>query len=221
MILSAESWDIEVKSMKTFRKIASFIIILAMLATTVSCSSGLVFDKGKILDSKTGIYYGYAPNTYEAIAVSNNIYSVWEQNNVEVAYHAIEGLPTDEYLVDEYGYIICAVDKVLPDLDGFAPTSALICTNTEVAVSIGEINEKAKVFALVELYMNGESVNFENTAIDTLEVKFISEKYPNLYFNLSVMIEEDNSVYLWNRDNGKYINVGNMLDQYVESYFGN
>lgn len=207
--------------MKTFQKIASFLLILVMLATTVSCSSGLVFDKGKILDSKTGIYYDYAPNTYEAIAISNAIYSVWEQNDVEVAYHAIEGLSTEEYLVDEYGYIICAEDKALPDLDGFAPTSALICTNTEVAVSIGEINEKAKVSALVELYMNGESVNFENTAIDTLEVKFISEKYPNLYFNLSVMIEEDNSVYLWNRDNGKYINVGDMLDEYIESYLSN
>lgn len=188
------------------------------MLTAISCGPKLVFEDGKILDTKTDVYYNFAPNTYEAIAIANAIYAVWEQNDVEVAYHAIEGLPTEEYLVDEYGYVICADGKELPELDGFEPAGALVCTNTDVAVSIGEIKEKATLKALVDLYMNGDSETFKNTAVDTLSIKFTSEKYPHLYFNLSVMIEEDRSVYLWNRDSGRYVNVGNLLDQYVEGY---
>ena len=66
--------------------------------------------------------------------------------------------------------------------------------------------------------MNGDGEAFKNTAVDTLSIKFTSEKYPHLYFSLSVMIEEDRSVYLWNRDSGRYENVDSLLDQYVEGY---
>ena len=205
--------------MKFFRKISALLLLVFVALSAVSCGAPkLVLEDGKIFDTKTDIYYTFAPNTYEAMAIANAIYAVWEQNGVEVAYHAIEGLSTNEYLVDEYGYVICAEDKELPDLDGFEPTGALVCTNTEVAVSIGEIKEKSKLRALADLYMNGENVTFENTAVDTLSIKFTSEKYPHLYFNLSVMIEEDDSVYLWNRDSGRYVNVGDLLDQYIEGY---
>lgn len=205
--------------MRSLRKISALVLLVFIMLAAVSCGAPkLVLEDGKIFDTKTDIYYSFAPNTYEAMAIANAIYAVWEQNGVEVAYHAIEGLPTEEYLVDEYGYVICADGKELPDLGGFEPTGALVCTNTEVAVSIGEIKEKAKLNALADLYINGENVTFENTAVDTLSIKFTSDKYPNLYFNLSVMVEEDNSVYLWNRDNGRYVNVGDLLNQYIEGY---
>ncbi|MBR3963971.1 MAG: hypothetical protein IKJ80_01010 [Clostridia bacterium] len=204
--------------MKFLRKISALLLLICIMLTAISCGPKLVFEDGKILDTKTDVYYNFAPNTYEAIAIANAIYAVWEQNDVEVAYHAIEGLPTEEYLVDEYGYVICADGKELPELDGFEPAGALVCTNTDVAVSIGEIKEKATLNALVDLYMNGDSQTFKNTAVDTLSIKFTSEKYPHLYFSLSVMIEEDRSVYLWNRDSGRYVNVGSLLDQYVEGY---
>ena len=204
--------------MKFLRKISALVLLLFVMLAAISCGPKLVFEDGKILDTKTDVYYNFAPNTYEAIAIANAIYAVWEQNDVEVAYHAIEGLPTEEYLVDEYGYVICAEGKELPDLDGFEPTGALVCTNAEAAVSIGDIKEKSTLNALVDLYINGKSVTFENTAVDTLSIKFTSEKYPHLYFSLSVMIEEDESVYLWNRDSGRYVNVGGLLDQYIEGY---
>lgn len=204
--------------MKFLRKISALLLLICIMLAAVACGPKLVLENGKILDSKTDVYYSFAPNTYEAMAIANAIYAVWEQNDVEVAYHAIEGLPTEEYLVDEYGYVICAEGKELPDLDGFEPTGALVCTNTKVAVSIGEIKEKAKLRALADLYMNGENVTFENTAVETLAIKFTSDKYPHLYFNLSIMIEEDDSVYLWNRDSGRYVNVGDLLDQYIEGY---
>ncbi len=204
--------------MKFLRKISALLLLICIMLAAVACGPKLVFEGGRILDTKTDVYYGFAPNTYEAVAIANAIYAVWEQNDVEVAYHAIEGLPTEEYLVDEYGYVICAEGKELPDLDGFEPTGALVCTNAEVAVSIGDIKDGATLSALVDLYINGKSVTFENTAVDTLSIKFTSEKYPHLYFSLSVMIEEDESVYLWNRDNGRYVNVGGLLDQYIEGY---
>jgi hypothetical protein len=130
----------------------------------------------------------------------------------------LETIGLKEVTMDEYGYVICAEDKELPDLDGFAPTGALVCTNTEAAVSIGDIKDGATLSSLVDLYINGKGVTFENTAVETLAIKFTSEKYPHLYFNLSVMIEEDESVYLWNRDSGRYVNVGDLLDQYIEGY---
>ena len=204
------------KKIQKFITLALSIILVAV--SLVSCSPKLVFANGKILDKSTDIYYNYAPNTYEAVAVAKAVYTYWEQNDVEVAYHAIEGLPTSEYLVDEFGYVICAEGKDLPDLSGFGARSALLCTNTEVAMSIAEITNQATISALVDIYMNAQGETFSNTAIDTLSIKFISNDYPHLYFSLSVLIEEDSSVYLWNRDNGRYVSVGTLLDEYLASY---
>lgn len=204
--------------MKLIRKISiSALLILSLLALS-ACAPKLVLDNGKILDTKTDVYYVFAPDAYEAVAISTEIYAIWEQNGVEIAYHAIAELPTEEYLVDEYGSVICAEGIELPELEGFKPVGALVCTNSEIASSIADIKDRSKINAIVNAYVNGESESFENTAVDTLTIKFTSDEFPHFYFNLSIMIEEDGRVYLYDRNIGRYVNVADLLDPYLEGY---
>jgi hypothetical protein len=204
--------------MRSLKKLIAFCLIAASLAMLTSCQPKIVVDDGRYLDKKTGIYYTYASSVYEVVGMTTDIYAILKENGVEKAYHAIEGASTEDYLVDEYGDILCAEGKDLPDLGGFKPSEAFVCTNTDRASSIAVIDNTALINKLVDIYTNGENVPFNNTAEHSFTVKFISEKYPFLYFNLTLMVEEDGSVYLWEREFSRYVNVGTLLDKYIEGH---
>ncbi len=202
--------------MNTIKRIACFALALMLaLPMFTSCANTFVNNAGNMTDKKTGITYTYVyTSVYQPIAVSTESYIIWKHNNVKINYYPIEGLEPTEWLYSDYGELLCSTGEELPSLEGFGAKGAFICLEGTSAVSLFEIKDKTTVDKIVEAYTTGEREKYpSDPSGSTFSLKFISDEYPEFYYNL-ILIAYADSTYLYDRLNGIYVNMGDLFDEY-------
>lgn len=203
--------------MKNIKKIISFALAAMLLTISLTgCSNKLEFTPDGLTHKKTGISYTYVLNTcYQPIEYEQDAYTKWKYNDVTVEYHAIKGLAPEEWLYCPVtGDILNATDTELPDILGFEATSAFICVEAHTAYSIHEIEDAELIGKIVEAYADPNAVTYSAVGqSNNYSLKFVSKKYPAFYYSVVLVADED-GVYIHDRMNGKYIDMGRLFDEY-------
>ncbi|MCQ2353736.1 MAG: hypothetical protein MJ102_01380 [Clostridia bacterium] len=209
------------KSNKIYRLLCVVLTIVMLLTALTSCGKRLTIKGGKLTDRKLGITYTIVPNC-EPKSISNEVYATHKLNGVTTDYYTIEGFDPAEWICDEYGQVYYSGEWTCTDLRDFAPTSVLLCTNSDVSMSFAEITEAASVETIVKLVTEGKMEQYPNVPTKFYVLRFTSEKYPALYFCMKLICTED-TVYINYRDEMNGINVcvdaGNMFDQYISENY--
>ena len=163
--------------------------LLAMLMLT-GCSASLVnlkYEDGQLINKRLGLAYNAAPTNYEPVAVGE-AYGYY--GDIDMTLYEIAGLNPKQWLTQAYAgsatTIFYSEDLTLPTLADMAPNKIHVCTGEEITYGLVTVDNADAVAKVVDLFMNGEEAEWPMLdSLDTYELKFASETWPNLYYNLT------------------------------------
>lgn len=194
--------------------------VLAMLMLT-GCSASLVnlkYENGQLINKRLGLAYNAAPTNYEPVAVGE-AYGYY--GDIDMTLYEIAGLDPKQWLTQAYAgsatTIFYSEDLTLPTLAEMAPTKIHVCTGEEITYGLVTIDDAEAVAKVVDLFMNGEDAEWPMLdSLDTYELKFASETWPNLYFNLTYYEYED-GIYLYDRNSKRCVVIGELLETWIDN----
>ena len=133
-----------------------------------------------------------------------NDYDVLEAENGFEAVNAVKNNDVD----------IIIMDVMMPGLDGFEATGALLCIEAAIPYSIYEITEQEFIDKIVARYLDPATPSY-STVMETsnYSIKFTSEKHPEFYYSLVLVCDVDGT-YIHDRMTGRYIDMGDLFDEY-------
>lgn len=202
------------KRMKRIICLALAAICLTMSLT--GCSNRMTMTGNGLTHKKTGVSYTYVLDPcYQPKEYDQEPYTKWKYNDVTVEYFAIAELDPAEWLYcPMMGEILCSTGEELPDITGFEATNAYICIEAATAYTIYEISEQDMIDKIIERYLSEDAPSY-STIMETSNytLKFESKKYPNFYYSMVLVADED-GVYIHDRMNGRYIDMGLLFDEY-------
>lgn len=208
--------------MKTNVKIAGISALLTV--TMLACSSCNLFlhtvkydkENNLYIDKSTGISYTDAPLCYEAGKIGDE-YARWHSaKDADIIISEIEGVDPRNYLTADDGIVLYAEGQKMPTLDEMNVTEVLICAEDVYSVSLASMSDKADIAALIKSWENGEEVEYQAlTPSKKYTVKFLSEDYPWLYYNLIFFQYSDGSSYLYCRDDGRCVKASAELVEFI------
>lgn len=207
------------KNNRNIRLASVLLALLMLMAVFTSCGKRLTIKGAKLTDRKLGVTYTIVPNC-EPKSVSKEVYATMKVNGVTTDYYTIEGLDPAKWICDEYGQVYYSGEWTCTDIRDFKPKSVLICTNSDISMSIAEISSAAEIDRIVKLVTEGENVSYPNTTTNFYALRFESSEFPELYFCMKLVCNGD-EVYINYRDLNNGINVcvdaGHIFDVYISS----
>lgn len=203
--------------MKTVKRIICFVLAaICLMLSLTGCSNSMTMTGGGLTHKKTGISYSYVLDPcYQPKEYSDEAYTKWKYNDVTVEYFAIAGLePTEWLYCPMMGEILCSTGEELPDITGFEPTGAYICIEAATPYTIYEIKDQSEIDKIVERFLSEDAPSYSTImASSNYTLKFESEKYPDFYYSVVLVADED-GVYIHDRMNGRYIDMGLLFSEY-------
>lgn len=193
-------------------------IVIALMCVCValftSCSSyhKFSYENGLYVDEKTGCEYYCAPIYYEPVNIGDR-YGNYKSAKDGVVYE-IDGLEPSVWLCDDVDGIksvFYSTDVELPTFKDFSPDSFSIFIS-DADRKFSSCSESDVVDSIAELLECGENVEipFDNTAIYYL--KFESQKFPGLYYNIMAIHERDlGKIFIYDRGSRKTVDSGSIL----------
>ncbi len=194
--------------------------VLAALVLT-GCSANLVnleYKEGQLINKRLKLAYNAAPTNYEPVSVGNP-YGYYK--DMDMTLYEIAGLDPKEWLTQEYAgsatTIFYSDDQTLPTLTEMSPNKIHICTGETITYGVASVEDSAVVGQLVDLYMNGEAVEWPMLdSLDTYDLKFVSVTHPHLYYNLTYY-EYEEGVYIYDRNSKRCVEIGDLLENWIEN----
>ena len=194
--------------------------VLAALVLT-GCSANLVnleYKEGQLINKRLKLAYNAAPTNYEPASVGNP-YGYYK--DMDMTLYEIAGLDPKEWLTQEYAgsatTIFYSDDQTLPTLTEMSPNKIHICTGETITYGVASVEDSAVVGQLVDLYMNGEAVEWPMLdSLDTYELKFVSVTHPHLYYNLTYY-EYEEGIYIYDRNSKRCVEIGDLLENWIEN----
>ena len=202
--------------MKLTRLIAA-VSAAALLSVMASCDDlvKLKYENGRYIDSKNGVAYISAPVCFEPEATGEE-YAIYDKT----VLYEISGLNPKEWLTEAYegiGSIYCSDRITLPDLEGFGADFAYICVSDAITIQIGEISEKVDIDELLSVYFGGEEVSLPTDGTAAYHIKFMSEIYPSVFYDVLYIEHDSQHNYLYDRSTKRCVDVGRILKKYLPS----
>ena len=200
------------------RKIALLLALLLCVGILVSCGESLPSFK-----SKNGKYsvgknvYVASPLMYEPTSVGE-AYAYYKRSDLTL-YQIGEFDPalwlTEEY-VSGLTTVFHAESITLPSLGELDAEKIIVCRSEAITVGLFEIQDRALIHTLTDLYETGEQIPLPVTYPDTeYELKFYSESWPQIYMNITCQ-KYGKDLYLYDADTRRGIAVGDLLDGYFD-----
>lgn len=198
----------------------NFSFILFIIAATLSACSPLVkitYKDGKYIDKYNGVTYYAAGASYEPISVGAE-YAQYKS----AVLHTIGSLDPKQWLAEAFdgiGSVFYSSDISLPDLTEFEPVGILICIADNLIMNTGTVSDINDVKAVVSAMADETTENAVLPADGkrAYHLKFISEKYPDIYYNLIYAEGKDGTDYIYDRDTKRCITAGDLLKEYFIS----
>ncbi|MBQ4350723.1 MAG: hypothetical protein II768_05650 [Clostridia bacterium] len=192
--------------------------LLAAL-TLASCSARLVnltYENGQMINKFKHLAYNAAPLNYEPAAVGEEFAYY---GKADLVLYEIVGLDPKEWLTEAYAGTATTVfydaDLALPTLAEMEPSKVFVCINEEITYGVSTVEDAEIIAKLLDLYENGEYAEWPLVGSTlTRELKFWSDKYPHIYFNLTYG-EFPEGKFLYDRTTKRSVMIGDLLDGYV------
>jgi hypothetical protein len=166
-------------------------------------------------DKKTGIKYTDAPSCYEPVQLGDE-YAKWKISGENVIFYEVKGMDPRQWLAEEGKTIFYAEDITLPGLRELAPVGIYICVEEDYSIALVEITDADDIQGIINLWENGEALSYPGiTPEATYRLKFLSEKYPGIYYNLIYVKYSDGTAYLYSRDSGRCVVAGDIVESYI------
>lgn len=204
--------------MRNMKRIKLLFGLLACLLALASCANSIEYDKSTNVyaDKKTGVSYTDAPSCYEPREIGKK-YAAWRNEYATVDFYTVEGADPLLWLTEEGGTVFYDRDHVtLPELDEMECSEVLVCVEGTVLYAVADITAAEHISSLVALWETGESIDYPATEpTRNYKLKFVSEKYPFLYYNL-VYVEYSDGAYLYCRDTGRCVPAGEIIADYLD-----
>ncbi len=200
--------------------IALVLLLCFVSAFLTSCGVKLEARNSKIYNTKTHKSYVLTPTYYEPKTISKEAYATLKYNDTETDFFEIGGYSPEEWLANEFGDVYCATGETLPGLDGFGATGALVCENNDASVMIAEITDTEALNKAIDIFTEEYDRDTDGIKPDltdgytVLEIKFTSEKYPNLYFALKLAVSSEGA-YLYSSSDRVYAYIGDIFASYI------
>lgn len=209
------------------RAIAFFLAILLLCLS--SCQSGTVkleFNEEGLLEGPDGAVYDFVSIGYEPTSQGEK-YGVCEYKLTEELYRIGE-LDPEEWLTTEYAgaatTIYYSADITLPTLSELSPDLCHICETGDEVASIYTLGgghqpeaEREAMEKIIEM-LSDESVEASlwprMNATGYLDLKFYSEDWPAIYYNLDYAREGDQN-FVYDRVSRKCVEVGDLIERFL------
>lgn len=221
--------------MKNIRWIA-LALASALLLCLCSCSAKITYDKESgIYEDKRGNEYLRAPSCYEPVSyLSEKKYGTLIAGIGEFDLYAISNAKEGDWLTTADGDVLYKKGVTLPTLEEFGVDGVLICREGESIHAFARVETQAEIDALIKTYLEGESIPYPSRpAAQSLRLRMTSEEYPFLYYRLTyleyssdvIVYAEENGLelnisygkyFIYDRDTGRCVPVGDALHKYVE-----
>ena len=219
------------------KRIALLSALILSAALFCSCTLSLTEQDGKLIDKKNGITYLPAPICFEPISTDAEVYA----KSGKLELYPITGLDTSEWISEPYdgiGGVWYADAITLPTLGEFGADKIYICVESTITTALGQVTDQSDVDAIVDAFMTGEKVSVPDSG-KSYKLKFESEKYPGIYFNLlfiakpmegeqTITLDPDDpdseiktvpyyyyDCFLYDRSTKTCVKIGNELEQYL------
>jgi len=223
MTASPESSVIKMK------RFLSLILALTIVAVSLASCKKVVkmeyTDEGD-LRCENGTVYKYAPLGYEP-TVQGEEYGLIE-GVMEEKLYKIGDISPDEWLTTEYAgaatTIYYSADITLPTLSELSPDLCYICETGDEVASIYTLGgghqpeaEREAMEKIIEM-LSDESVEASlwprMNATGYLDLKFYSEDWPAIYYNLDYTREGDQN-FVYDRVSRKCVEVGDLIERFL------
>ncbi|MBQ9116093.1 MAG: hypothetical protein IJY04_03630 [Clostridia bacterium] len=204
--------------------IALALTVVILLAVFLSSYLGVVHlrseDGGITLTDKfNGITYELAPMCYEPVAYipeeDNGIYAKYGKTE----YYMVRDASPEKYLctIDMGIYDLYYASGIkLPTLEEFAPNYTRVAKVEAIAIQVGSI-DKENTENIVRYFLTSETVDSAliSGVETTLYLKFMSEEYKFLYYNLVYYETKGGDRYLYDRTTGRCVDLGDEFKEVI------
>ena len=202
--------------MKQFLRICAVLLCAASLFALTSCDSlvKITYEDGKYIDKTNGVTYIGASVSYEPVKIG----SEYAKYGKTILYE-ISGLDPAQWLTESYegiGSIYYADTVTLPSLQEFGAVKIYVCIEAAITMQVSTIDDEAAVSATVEA-LNAESVDLPQDGINNYHLKFVSDTYPSLYYDILYIEVDDQHNYLYDRATKQCVDVGRLLKDFLPS----
>lgn len=215
------------------------VLIAMMLALSLCACSGTKInydqENGSYTDKK-GNEYLRAPSAYEPVSYkTDKVYGKLTAGIGEFDLYQIAGAQEGTWLTTADSDVIYKKGAKLPTLAELGTDRILVCREGEKIHAFATIVKAEEIGALVQAYMEGESIPYPNrVASESLRLRFASDDFPYLYYRLTYLeyssdvivyttdadgneIETNYGKYfIYNRDDGRCVPAGDVVHKYVE-----
>lgn len=203
------------------RKKQLFIPLLLCAVWLTACASlnlvSLKYENGMLINTAAGLAYQSLPSSFEPVATEEE-YAVYKPR--DLILYTIAGMDPQQWLSEKYdgiASVFCAAELEIPTLATFGATKMIVCLYEEVTLGLAEITDAEVIAQAVNLFENGEEAEWPLMDSKGLyQIKFASDTYPGLYYNLSYGIFEEGT-FLYDRSSKKCVNADHFFDAYIQN----
>lgn len=201
------------------KKIYVSLIALFMACVTLSsCSANLVqlkYEDGMLVNKSANLTYKSLPTSFEP---TETLGEYAEYKSGKLVLCEIKDMDPQKWLSEKYegiASVFCASDIEIPTLSTFQTNKIILCTYDEVTIGIEVFEDEEFINEVVDMFENGEETDWP--LIDSkglYQIKFASDKYPGLYYNLMYGIFEEGT-FIYDRYSKKCVDGKNVFDDVI------
>lgn len=209
------------RSRKTVIFVAVAIILLfGVLAVFEVIPLSVKFQEkdGTYTDPSTGKVYLPADfSVYELCGeyYPDEVYGTMSGDNVYV----IKDVSKSKWLIrkhsDDLFTLYYEQTQILPSLFELEADKILICTDGGVVSVEAKVENSEHIAAVLQAIEKNERADKPDGAVRSYNLRFMSEKYPWLYYCVKYTVNEIGG-YFYLYDENVYIKAGAVLDSYIE-----
>jgi len=180
-----------------------------------SCGKVLKFkndgDTGNLIDEENGRYYIYCKGYLRAAAINTELYAICpkEKGSSEVRLYEIPGLDPAKWLSEDIStgvpFLFREQSEEEPTLAEFETDIIHVTLAEEIIIELWVIDEKEKIDAIVDDFINGEQIKLPEFISDNSTLIFESEKYKGIYYIIEYLVDDKGNNYLYDRWTGRCV----------------
>lgn len=196
------------------------ISLLLVLAALTSCADKLIQlknENGLLVNKSQGLAYKSLPTYFEP-AETLEEYAEFKSGKLTLTLYSLAGMDPTEWLSEKYagiGVVFCAEDIEVPTLSSFEANKIILCKSAEITIGIETFEDPEFIDTVIDMYENGEEAEWPLiNSIGIYQIKFVSEKYPGIYYNLEYGVFEEGT-FIYDRSTKKCVPGGNIFDETI------
>lgn len=203
------------------KKIISCLILFAVVFSFVSCSSLVKLvpgENGGYVDEKNDIIYLSAPVCFEPVSLGDEYAYYKSSGGTEVVLRTVGEFSPLEWLSESYagiGSLYYASDVSLPSLFDFGAYEILICVEGDLTMHIGTVDNRAAVERILSHIASTEPCDMPADGVNSYHLKFKSETYTGLYYDILYIITPDAKGWFYDRSTKLAYPAGDAMAGYI------